>query len=92
MEINATSVFSTAATTLRDLTAPTADDDEPPRVLETEANAQVKREVLGNGRVFSGIARTMGIEFLIRYVPLRTIDDEIVGMLAVWRRLDEVLG
>ena len=54
------------------------------RALGTRANQEVSEKVLNQGQTFVGVTHTIGKDWIIRYSPLRTEDDTIVGMIATY--------
>jgi PAS domain S-box-containing protein len=62
------------------------------RALGTTANDMVTRLVYRLGQRFEGVTRTIGKDWVIIYVPLRSHAGRIVGMLAAYREIDDFLG
>ena len=62
------------------------------RALGTYANEEVTQLVYRLGHRYEGIARTIGKDWVIVYVPLRSQAGRIVGMLAAFREIDNFLG
>lgn len=62
------------------------------RALGTRANAEVTEKVFRQGGNFRGVTETIGRDWVIHYTPLRDPNGDIVGMLATFRELEQLLG
>ncbi|MBN1770655.1 MAG: HAMP domain-containing protein [Deltaproteobacteria bacterium] len=55
----------------------------------TAADPRVVRTVLGEGRVYTGVADVAGTDYYASYQPLRDLDGRIVGMFGVGEGIGE---
>ncbi|MFT7693026.1 MAG: PAS domain S-box-containing protein, partial [Candidatus Latescibacterota bacterium] len=62
------------------------------RALGTRANEKVTQQVYRLGQRFEGITRTIGKDWVIVYIPLRSHTGQIAGMLAAYRELEDFFG
>jgi PAS domain-containing protein len=62
------------------------------RALGTRANEKVTQQVYRLGQRFEGITRTIGKDWVIVYIPLRSHTGKMVGMLAAYRELEDFFG
>lgn len=63
--------------------ATTVKDEEGQRALGTVISDKVREATLVNGQPYVGDAFVVNKEYLASYVPLRDVDDAVVGMLFV---------
>ncbi len=57
----------------------------------THANEEITELVLNKGETFRGITTTIGKEWLIIYYPLKNINGDRIGMIAVFKEHDKFL-
>ena len=60
-------------------------EDSERRAVGTKANAEVTKKVLKKEEDFIGTTRTLDREWLIYYKPIRDINGEKVGMIALFK-------
>ncbi len=59
------------------------------RAVGTRASPEITEQVYAEGRVFRGITRTIGKDWVIVYIPWHDAHAERIGMIATFRELDD---